>query len=67
MSLLLVRWYPGSGVVLIVSIPDLCTLNYFGLQCVIVEFPGHIYLQMTCILDERIFVCQDFLCLIRLW
>ena len=22
-------WYPGSGVVLDVSIPDLCTLTYF--------------------------------------
>ena len=23
------NWYPGSGVGLIVSIPDLCTLSYF--------------------------------------
>ena len=29
MSLLLSHWYPGSGVYLIVSIPDLCTLSYF--------------------------------------
>ena len=28
-------WY------LIVSIPDLCTLTYFDLQCVIVVFSGH--------------------------
>ena len=28
-SLSLSHWYPGSGVVLIVSIPDLCTLTYF--------------------------------------
>ena len=28
MSLSLSHWYPGSGVVLIVSIPDLCTLTY---------------------------------------
>ena len=27
-SLSLSNWYPGSGVVLIVSIPDLCTLTY---------------------------------------
>ena len=27
-SLSLSHWYPGSGVVLIVSIPDLCTLTY---------------------------------------
>ena len=29
MSLSLSHWYPGSGVILIVSIPDLCTLTYF--------------------------------------
>ena len=29
MSLSLSHWYPGSGVVLDVSIPDLCTLTYF--------------------------------------
>ena len=29
MSLSLSHWYPGSGVVLAVSIPDLCTLTYF--------------------------------------
>ena len=28
-SLSLSHWYPGSGVVLIVSIPDLCTITYF--------------------------------------
>ena len=28
-SLSLSHWYPGSGVVLDVSIPDLCTLTYF--------------------------------------
>ena len=28
-SLSLSHWYPGSGVVTIVSIPDLCTLTYF--------------------------------------
>ena len=28
-SLSLSHWYPGSGVDLIVSIPDLCTLTYF--------------------------------------
>ena len=28
-SLSLSHWYPGSGVVLVVSIPDLCTLTYF--------------------------------------
>ena len=28
-KLLLSNWYPGSGVGLIVSIPDLCTLSYF--------------------------------------
>ena len=27
-SLSLSHWYPGSGVNLIVSIPDLCTLTY---------------------------------------
>ena len=31
MSLSLSHWYPGSGVYLIVSIPDLCTLTYFSL------------------------------------
>ena len=30
MGLLLSHWYPGSGVVLDVSIPDLCTLTYYG-------------------------------------
>ena len=30
MSLSLSHWYPGSGVYLIVSIPDLCTLTYFS-------------------------------------
>ena len=30
MSLSLSHWYPGSGVVLFVSIPDLCTLTYFA-------------------------------------
>ena len=30
-SLSLSHWYPGAGVVLIVSIPDLCTLTSFGL------------------------------------
>ena len=29
MSLPLFHWYPGSGVVLIVSNPDLCHLTYF--------------------------------------
>ena len=29
-SLSLSHWYPGSGVFLIVSIPDLCTLTYFA-------------------------------------
>ena len=29
MKLSLSHWYPGSGVVLIVSIPDLCPLSYF--------------------------------------
>ena len=29
MSLSLSHWYPGSGVVLIVSIPDLCPPSYF--------------------------------------
>ena len=29
-SLTLYHWYPGSGVVLDVSIPALCTLTYFG-------------------------------------
>ena len=29
-SLSLSHWYPGSGVYLIVSIPDLCTLTYFA-------------------------------------
>ena len=29
-SLSLSHWYPGSGVVLVVSIPDLCTLTYLG-------------------------------------
>ena len=28
-SLSLSHWYPGSGVVLDVSIPDLCTITYF--------------------------------------
>ena len=28
-SLSLSHWYPGSGVVLDCSIPDLCTLTYF--------------------------------------
>ena len=28
-SLSLSHWYPGSGVVLDLSIPDLCTLTYF--------------------------------------
>ena len=28
-SLSLSHWYPGSGVVLVVSIPDLCTITYF--------------------------------------
>ena len=28
-SLSLSHWYPGSGVVKVVSIPDLCTLTYF--------------------------------------
>ena len=28
-SLPLFHWYPGSGVYLIISIPDLCTLTYF--------------------------------------
>ena len=28
-SLSLSHWYPGSGMVLIVSIPDLCTITYF--------------------------------------
>ena len=28
-SLSLSHWYPGSGVVLNVSIPDLCTLTFF--------------------------------------
>ena len=31
-SLSLSHWYPGSGVVLIVSIPDLRTLTYFKLK-----------------------------------
>ena len=29
-TLSLSHWYPGSGVVLIVPIPDLCTLTYYG-------------------------------------
>ena len=29
-SLSLSHWYPGSGVDLIVSIPDLCTLTYLN-------------------------------------
>ena len=29
-SLSLSHWYPGSGVDLIVSIPELCTLTYFN-------------------------------------
>ena len=33
-SLSLSHWYPGSGVVLIVSIPNLCTLTCFC--CVVV-------------------------------
>ena len=28
-SLSLSHWYPGSGVYMIVSIPDLCSLTYF--------------------------------------
>ena len=28
-SLSLSHWYPGSGVYLIVSIPDLCIITYF--------------------------------------
>ena len=28
-NLSLSHWYPGSGVYLIVSIPDLCTLTYY--------------------------------------
>ena len=32
-SFSLSHWYPGSGVVL-VSIPDICTLNYFDQQVV---------------------------------
>ena len=31
-SLLLSHWYPGSGVVLDLSIPDLCTLTYFHMK-----------------------------------
>ena len=34
------NWYPGSGVVLNVSIPDLCHFSYFG-----VKGQGHIYLK----------------------
>ena len=30
-SLLRSHWYPGSGVVLELSIPDLCTFTYFGI------------------------------------
>ena len=30
MSLSLSHWYPGSGVLLDVLIPDLCTLSYFN-------------------------------------
>ena len=33
MSLLLSHRYPGSGVVLDLSIPDLCTLTYFHELC----------------------------------
>ena len=29
-SMPLSHWYPGSVVVLVVSIPDLCTLSYFA-------------------------------------
>ena len=31
-SLSLSHYYPGSGVVLDLSIPDLCTLTYFGVS-----------------------------------
>ena len=31
-SLLLSHWYPGQVWYLIVSIPDLCTLTYFGVH-----------------------------------
>ena len=33
-SLSLSHWYPGSGVVLDVSIPDLCTFTYFYVKFV---------------------------------
>ena len=42
MSLLLSHWYPGSGVNLIVSIPDLCRLSYFVLA-------SHRYCSTHCV------------------
>ena len=30
-------WYPGSGAVFIVSIPDLCPLSYFYTVCIVLH------------------------------
>ena len=45
MSLSLSHWYPGSGVYLIVSIPDLCTLPYFS------SLVLHLFSKPTCKYD----------------
>ena len=45
MTLSLSHWYPGSGVSLIVSIPDLCTLSYFGRES---EAKGVYQTKWTC-------------------
>ena len=36
-SLSLSHWYPGSGVELDLSFPDLCNLTYFGLHIILIQ------------------------------
>ena len=48
-SLSLSHWYPGSGVVLIVSIPDLSTLTYFTYTVISIKLYG----PNTCQISKR--------------
>ena len=51
-SLSLSHWYPGSGVVLVVSIPDLCILTYYGYE---INFKANIQTNSFSFTDLAVF------------
>ena len=51
MSLSHSHWYPGSGVVLNISIPDLCTLAYFKNHFFCI-FEGGCFTQVLLYVDD---------------